>query len=307
MFVEFYVRAAGRRPDHAQDRPDLHRARRRLRRADALVGLQSRPAVVAQARDRHRCLLLVPDPARRALRAHRPDGDGRRLFLQHSRRRGADQILRRRLRPARRYAAVGAGAHLPGRLGFPALLVPSRSIMARRLVEIPRGPPFIRRARLDLGGAVSSGQYPARHRAGRRRAAACRHFAECDAVGRAVHHRLVRLRACQSELDAGAVQIRDRRPGFPPLASHRGRSRRLEQFRRHVPDLGPSVRHLLHAGERTAGRLWHRRQELPGELRRASCSIRSGSETPASLHFIHQFAVNSCCGSAARCGGLVVV
>ena len=73
---------------------------------------------------------------------------------------------------------------------------------------------------------------------------------------------IVRLRPCQSELDAGAVQIRDRRPGVPSLASHRGRSRRLEQFRRHVPDLGPPVRHLLHAGERAAGRLWYRRQAL---------------------------------------------
>ena len=102
-----------------------------------------------------------------------------------------------------------------------------RALSWRRLVEIPRGASFIRRTRLDLGGALSSGQYPARHRHGRCRAAAGRHFAECDAVGRAVHHRLVGLRACQSELDAGAVQIRDRRSGLSPLASHRARSRRL--------------------------------------------------------------------------------
>ena len=31
----------------------------------------------------------------------------------------ADQVLRRRLRPARRHAAMGAGDHLPGRVGFP--------------------------------------------------------------------------------------------------------------------------------------------------------------------------------------------
>ena len=169
--------------DRPQDRPDLDRARHRLRGADALVGLQSRPPVVAQARDRHRRLLLVPDSAGRPLRAHRPDGDGRGLYLRHSRRRRADQVLRRRLRPARRHAAMGASAHFPGGVGFPAVLVPS-PLSWRGIVEIPRRPPFIRGPRLDLGGAVSSGQYPARHRLGRRRSAAGRHFAERDAVGR---------------------------------------------------------------------------------------------------------------------------
>jgi sterol desaturase/sphingolipid hydroxylase (fatty acid hydroxylase superfamily) len=42
------------------------------------------------------------------------------------------------------------------------------------------------------------------------------------------------------------------------LASHRGRPRRLQQLRRHLPDLGYSVWHLVHAGARTARRLRHR-------------------------------------------------
>ena len=78
----------------------------------------------------------------------------------------ADQVLRRRLRPARRNAAMGAGDLFPGRVGFPDLLDSSR-LSWRRLVEIPRRPPFIRRARLDFGGAVSSGQHLPRHRFGR--------------------------------------------------------------------------------------------------------------------------------------------
>ena len=61
--------------------------------AVALVGLQSRPALVAQARDRDRHLLLVPDPAGRALRSHRLHGDGCRVYLRHSRFRRPDQLL----------------------------------------------------------------------------------------------------------------------------------------------------------------------------------------------------------------------
>src|SRR5689334_123773 len=70
------------------------------------------------------------------------------------------------------------------------------------------------------------------------RPVACRHFAERDAVGGPVHHGHVGLRARQSELDARAVQICHRRTGVSPLASYGGRSRRLHEFRRHVPHLG---------------------------------------------------------------------
>ena len=45
--------------------------------------------------------------------------------------------------------------------------------------------------------------------------------------------------------------------GVSPLASHRGGSRRLHEFCRHVPHLGPSVRNFLYACERPSGRLWH--------------------------------------------------
>ena len=64
------------------------------------------------------------------------------------------------------------------------------------------------------------------------------------------------------------VQIRAGQSGFSPLAPHGARSRRLEQFLRHIPDLGHSVRHLLHAEKRIARQLWHRRQRIPGKFRR---------------------------------------
>ena len=67
---------------------------------------------------------------------------------------------------------------------------------------------------------------------------------------------------------ARAIQIRDRRAGLPPLAPHRVRSRRIQEFRRDVPHLGSSVRNVLHACQCPAGLLWHRRYKFPGELRR---------------------------------------
>ena len=84
-----------------------------------------------------------------------------------------------------------------------------------------------------------------------------RYFAKRDAVGGPVHHRYVGLCPRQSELDTRAVQIRHRGAGVSPLASHRGGSRRLHEFCRHVPHLGSSVRNFLYACERPSGRLWH--------------------------------------------------
>ena len=68
--------------------------------ADPFLGLQSRRAVVAQARDRHRHLLLV---LRSVVRAGVPDraaGARRRRRLQDPRRRRSDRLLRQRPRPA---------------------------------------------------------------------------------------------------------------------------------------------------------------------------------------------------------------
>ncbi len=74
------------------------------------------------------------------------------------------------------------------------------------------------------------------------------------------------LRACQSELDAGAVPIRLRQPGVSSLASHRGRPRRQQEFCRHISDLGFDVRHVLYAGKTASRRLWGGREELPRKL-----------------------------------------
>ena len=87
--------------------------------------------------------------------------------------------------------------HLPGRLRSHDVLDPSRLPSAGD-VEIPRGASFLRGARLDLGGALPSGQHLPRQRRGRCRAAAGRHFAERAGVPRPVHHRAFGLRARQS-------------------------------------------------------------------------------------------------------------
>ena len=92
---------------------------------------------------------------------------------------------------------------------------------------------------------------------------------------RAIDHRAFGLRARQSQLDARSVQIRDRDAGVPPLAPHRGRPRRREEFRRDVPDLGRPVRHFLHAGRRIARPLWHRRARISRRAFRRRSSTRS--------------------------------
>ena len=110
------------------------------------------------------------------------------IFDIHGERR-ADRFLRERLRSARRTAALGAGDHLPGGVGFPALLDSSRSIMAAACGNttrciIPRKTSTGSRRRAFTRSISCS-----RHHRGRRRPAARRHLAERDAVGRAVHHR----------------------------------------------------------------------------------------------------------------------
>ena len=230
-----HFRLSRRRPDHAQDRADLDRARHcRSRLLTHWSACNPGAAVVAQARDRHRRSVLVLHPAGGALRAHRPDGDGRGLSLRHSRHRGADRVLRRRPRPAGASCRYGRRRSSSWSRRISCCTGSTALYHGAADVEVPRRPSLLRRARLDFGGALPSGQHLPRHRAGRRRAAARRHFAERDAVGRAFHDRAFGLRACQSELDARAVQIRAGQPGVSPLAPHRGRSRRQQEFRRHV-------------------------------------------------------------------------
>ncbi len=121
--------------------------------------------------------------------------------------------------------------------GRGAVLV-SPPVSRRAHVEVPRHPSFVGRARLDLGGALSPGQHSARHGDRRRGAAARRHFAQRHAVGRPLHDRAFGLRPRQSQLDLGSVEIRPCQPGLSSLAPHGGRSRRLEELRRHISDLG---------------------------------------------------------------------
>ena len=83
----------GRRLNAAEADTDFHSSRNHIWRPDTLVGLQSRPAMVAKARDRDGRLLLVLDPAGGPLRAHRPDGSGCCLYLWNPWRRCADQVL----------------------------------------------------------------------------------------------------------------------------------------------------------------------------------------------------------------------
>ncbi len=88
-------------------------------------------------------------------------------------------------------------------------------------VAVPRGAPLLRRAGMDLGGALPSGQSVSRQRGSRRHHASPRHLAQRVCRARSLHHRNFGLRARQSQLDAWPVQIRDCRSGVPPLASHR--------------------------------------------------------------------------------------
>src|SRR5262249_54013133 len=183
------------------------------------------------------------------------------------RREGHHRLLRERPRSARPLAVLAADGALSRGVRLPALLDPP-GVPRRRVLEISRGASFVGGGRLDLRRAVPSGQSVARPGAGRRGAAAGRHSAGGAGHPGAVQRADVRLRARQSELVARALQIRDRKPGIPPLAPHRARPRRYEEFRRHLPDLRPHVRHVLHAGGQAARRLRDRRSAVSPQLRR---------------------------------------
>ena len=110
-------------------------------------------------------------------------------------------------------AIMAAGDPVPGRGRFHDVLA-APHVPWRRVLEIPRHPPFVGRRRLDLGGALSPRQPAVRHHRGRCRAAGRRHFAGRDALARAVQHLPFRVRSRQPQLDARPVQIRLATPVF---------------------------------------------------------------------------------------------
>ena len=104
-------------------------------------------------------------------------------------------------------AIVAAGDPVPGRGRFHDVLA-APHVPWRRVLEIPRHPPFVGRCGLDLGGALSPRQPAVRHHRGRCRAADGRDFAGRDALARAVQHLPFGVRSRQPQLDARPVQIR---------------------------------------------------------------------------------------------------
>ena len=261
-----------------QDPAGIDRARRRLCGAVLLLGLQSGPALVAQARARHRSLLLVHHPAVRALSAHRAAGARRRLAVRHHHRRGAGRVLRRRPRPAGAIAALAAGGDLPGWLGFHDVLDPPRASIARRC------------------GNTTPCITPPRTWTGSRRRASIRSISSSAASptdvvlllagispnvlvflgpftiahSAFVHANLNWTLGPFKYVLAGPVFHR-----WHHTAAERGGEK---NFASTFPVIDLAVRHVLHAEKRAAGRLWRRRS---GAFRRASarrCSIRSSSE-----------------------------
>src|SRR5262249_32031402 len=156
--------------------------------ADLLLGVQSGPALVAQARARDRSLLLVRYTAGRALSAYRvPDHRCRASVWDHRRAR-AGRVLRRWPRATCGVAAVAAGSDLPDRIGPDDVLAAPR-LSSPGDVEVPRHPPFIEGSRLDFGRALSSGQHHAWQRRDRCRAALGRNFTERPGAPGTVHDR----------------------------------------------------------------------------------------------------------------------
>ena len=245
-------------PDHGQGRPGHARARTGILGAGAFLGLQSRQALVAQARTRDRPLLLVPGAVVHARLPDRAVGARRQPAVRDSRCRRPDCLLRQRPWPAVDAAPVAAGDPVPGRCRFHDVLA-APHVPWRRVLAIPRHPPFVRGCGLDFRGALSPGEPAARNHRGRRRAADGRDFAECDALARTVQYLPFGVRPRQFELEAGSVQICGGDAGVPPLASHLAGRRRRHQFRRHLSALGHPVRDLPDARKSPAGQLRCRR------------------------------------------------
>ncbi len=83
---------------------------------------------------------------------------------------------------------VRSDGHLPARRGYhPVLDAPYVSWPAH--VAVSRGAPLFRRAGMDLGGALPSGQFVSRQRRRRRHHASARHLAERVCRARSLDHR----------------------------------------------------------------------------------------------------------------------
>src|ERR1700682_89547 len=238
-------------PDDCQSGAGHGRAGAGVLGTDPFLGLQSRQALVAQARARHRPLLLVPGSAVRAGVPDRPRGRRRRRDLQYPRCRRTDRLLRQWPGAAVDASAVAAGGVVL-RVGRFHDVLAAPHVPRRRLLEIPRHPSFVRGRGLDFGSALSPGEPAAGDHRGRRRPADGGYFAQCDALARSLQYFPFGVRPRQSELDAWSVQIRRCDPGVPPLASHLAGRGPQYQFRRHLSGAGHPVRDLPGAGKPAA-------------------------------------------------------
>ena len=149
----------------------------RLHGADLVLGLQSRPTVVAQARSRHRlCYWFFIPVIARFLRIGMLIAGAAVLFGITT----ADGLIAFYENGHGPLAALPLAAQMivvPGRRRFHSVL--DAPLFPRQAdVEVPRRASLLRRAGVDLGGAVSSGQSVLRPRVRRRRFAARRHLAE---------------------------------------------------------------------------------------------------------------------------------
>ena len=213
---------------------------------------------------------------------------------------------------ARRAAAGRADGHLSDRRRFHHLLDASH-VPRQAAVEVPRRASFLRRAGMDLGGAVSSGQSVPRH------ASLADVIMLLAGISPNVFVVLGPITIAHSafvhaNLDwtLGPFKYVIASPVFHRwhhTAADRGGEK---NFAATFPVLDLHVRHVLHAGGRTARPLRHRRA-FPTELRQpAHASVHAASRgsravaagmvkrasprarraDAANLQFVHQFAVN---------------
>src|SRR5258708_1675783 len=115
---------------------------------------------------------------------------------------------------------MAPGAAVPGSIGLHVVLA-APDVSRWRFLEVSRDPPFVRRAGVDLGGALPSGESYPRNHSGRRHIADGGYLAQRHALGRALHHVPFGVRSRQSELDAWSVKICAGNADLPSLASHR--------------------------------------------------------------------------------------
>ena len=215
---------------------------------------------------------------------------------------GADALIKfydNGFGPLADYAAMGAGDHLPGRVGLPAVLVPPRSIMARSLWKYHA----VHHSSEEVDWISAARFHPVNILFGTVLvdvgAAARRHLAECDAVGRPVHHASSAFVHANLNWTLGPFKYVIAGPVFHRWHHTAAGPRRQHEFRRHASRSGTCC-------------------SAPSTCRRTSCRTPMASTTssfpesfgapdalpvppvgvagdcvPRSLHFVHQFAVNS--------------